>query len=136
VRAVSALVGGPAFLSSFVSRTRSNSNWEILLVQTKHVRALRCPLVASVELTDLESTAQLKAETSDLSLFGCQVKTENLWTVGAKVRIRITRNGAGFAAFARIAYARPKAGMGIVFTRIEPIDQSVLDAWLANLRSR
>jgi hypothetical protein len=37
-------------------------------------------------------------------------------------------------AHAKIAYARPMVGMGIVFTKIEPIDQSVLERWLADLR--
>ena len=99
-------------------------------------RALRYPFVASAELTDLHSMAQLKAETTDISMFGCHVNSADLWPVGAKVRVRILHNGAGFAAFARVAYARPELGMGIVFTRIEPIDRSVLDAWIANLRVR
>lgn len=97
-------------------------------------RALRYPFAASAELTDLQSMAQLKAETTDLSNFGCHVNTENLWPVGDKIRIRLMHNGAGFAAYGRIVYARPTLGMGIVFTRIEPIDHAVLDAWMANLR--
>lgn len=62
------------------------------------------------------------------------MNSADLWPVGAKIRIRIVHNGAGFAAFARIAHARPELGMGIVFTKVEPLDQVVLDAWLANLR--
>lgn len=104
-------------------------------VQSKP-RALRYPFVASAELTDLQSMAQLKAETTDLSVFGCHVNTPDLWSVGAKIRIRIVHNGAGFAAFARIVYALPISGMGIVFTGIEPTNQAVLDAWIANLRIR
>lgn len=102
-------------------------------VQSKP-RAVRYPFVASAELVNFQSSAELRAETADLSVFGCHVSSANLWPIGTKIRIRIVHNGARFAAFARIAHARPDLGMGIVFTKVEPLDQVVLDAWLANLR--
>ena len=107
----------------------------MILIQSRRPRARRYPCFAKVELTDLESATRLKAEVSDLSLFGCHVSTATLWPVGTRVRIRIAHNGASFAALAKVAYVQ-LLGMGVVFTSIDPIDQSVLDNWIAALRAR
>jgi hypothetical protein len=42
-------------------------------MQLERHRARRYPFHASIELTDLESESQTKAQTGDLSLFGCHV---------------------------------------------------------------
>ena len=42
-------------------------------MQPERHRARRYPFHASVELTDLQSETQVKAQTTDLSLFGCHV---------------------------------------------------------------
>lgn len=99
-------------------------------------RARRYSFVAIVELTDLESGSHLRAETTNLSLFGCHIKTDKIWAMGTKVRIRIVYKGASFAAMAKVAYARPIFGTGIVFTDVEPIDQEILEIWVAELRNR
>lgn len=106
------------------------------LTKVKQPRVYRYPLVAAVELTDLHSAAQLRAETSDLGLRGCNVKTNNVWTAGTMVRISITHGRSNFAAFGRVVYSRAKFGMGIVFTQKEPIDCKVLDRWIAEFNSK
>jgi hypothetical protein len=53
---------------------------------------------------------------------------------GAKVRIRIAHGSAKFTALGRVSYTTPDAGMGIVFTQIEPNDQLVLEKWVEGLR--
>lgn len=105
------------------------------MVQPK-LRARRFPFVAPITLTDLESSVQLKAGTSNLSVFGCHIATAVLWPVGTKIRIRIAHNGASCSALGRIVYGKPMKGMGILLTRVESIDQTVLDGWLAALRAR
>jgi PilZ domain-containing protein len=105
-------------------------------VQVERPRARRYFFIASIELTDLQSETQTKEKTSDLSLFGCYVDTLKPLAPGTKVRIKISHRGEHFQAQGKVANARPNAGMGIVFTRIELNDQLVLDRWIAEPRDR
>ena len=99
-------------------------------------RARRYPFVASIELTDLQSETQIREQTSDLSLFGSHVDTRKPLPPETKVRIEISHRSENFEALGKVTSARPNTGMGILFTRIEPHDQSVLDKWIAELRDQ
>lgn len=99
-------------------------------------RARRYAFRASVELTDLRSETQVKEQTSNLSLFGFHVAALKPLPQETKVRIRISYRGANFEALGRVVFAKIGAGMGILFTRIAPRDQAVLDRWIAELRDR
>lgn len=101
---------------------------------TEHPRARRYLFVVGIELTDVQSEAQIRERTSDLSLFGCHVDTLKLFPVGTRVRIRIAHRDANFTAFGRVAYVGANAGMGVAFTKIEQKDQLVLEKWLDELR--
>ena len=105
-------------------------------MQLERHRARRYSFHASIELTDLQSETQIKEQTSDLSLFGCHVDTVKPLAPGTKVRIKISHRGEYFEALGKVANARPNAGIGIVFTRIEPNDQLVLDKWIAEPRDK
>ncbi len=48
----------------------------------------------------------------------------------------ISHRSENFEALGKVTYARSNTGMGILFTRIEPHDQSVLDKWIAELRDQ
>jgi len=84
----------------------------------------------------VDADFQLKEKTTDLSLFGCHVATHNPWVTGTKVRIRISHNGASFSAVGTVAHVQPGVGMGILFTRIGPNEQMILDKWIAGLRDK
>lgn len=99
-------------------------------------RARRYPFVAAIELTDLQSEAQLREKTRDLSVFGCHVHGCASLPAGARVRLRITHNGSSFAASGKVAYSRPNEGIGIFFSKIEANDQRTLEKWIAELRGR
>jgi hypothetical protein len=99
-------------------------------------RASRYSFVTSIELTDVRSETHITERTRDLSLFGCRVDTLRPFPQGTKVKIRIAHRSANFEALGRVAYVRPNAGMGIVFTSIEPNDQLVLEKWIAELRDQ
>ena len=104
-------------------------------MQLERHRARRYPFCASIELTDLESETQTKAQTSDLSLFGCHVDTLKPLQAGTKVRIKISHRSENFEALGKVVYSRPnEGGMGIHFANIEPNDQVVLDKWIAERR--
>jgi hypothetical protein len=103
-------------------------------MQLERHRARRYFFHASIELTDLESETQTKAQTNDLSLFGCRVDTVKPLPAGTKVRIKISHRSESFEALGKVVYARQNEGMGIHFTNIEPNDQFVLDKWIAERR--
>jgi hypothetical protein len=103
-------------------------------VQLERHRSRRYPFQASVELTDVQSESQTTGRSSDLSLFGCHVNSLKPLALGTKVRIKIVHRGCNFQALGKVVYARLDAGMGIVFTSIQPSDQLVLDKWIAELR--
>ncbi len=105
-------------------------------MQLERHRARRYPFHARIELTDLQSETQIREQTSDLSLFGCHVDTRKPLPPETKVRIEISHRSENFEALGKVTSARSNAGMGILFTRIEPHDQSVLDKWIAELRDQ
>jgi c-di-GMP-binding flagellar brake protein YcgR len=85
-------------------------------------------------MTDLESETQINEQTCDLSLFGCGVNTQKAQPAGTRVRLRIVHAGANFVAVGKVAHAGKSSRMGVVFTKIEPNQQLVLEKWLAELR--
>ena len=105
-------------------------------VQIERHRARRYSFHASIDLTDLQSETQIREQTSDLSLFGCHVDTLKPLPPETKVRVKIAHRSENFAALGKVTYSRSNAGMGILFTLIEPHDQSVLDKWIAELRDQ
>ena len=104
-------------------------------METWRSRARRFPFTVHVELTDMETETQILGRTTDLSLYGCRVKTEKPFPTREKVWIKIAHEGANFVAAGRVA-SMLDGEMGIVFTKIEENDQSVLDKWIAELRER
>jgi hypothetical protein len=55
---------------------------------------------------------------------------------GTKVALRIMRGGITLAAFGKVVYSKPNAGMGIAFTEMEPSGQVILEKWIASLRTK
>jgi hypothetical protein len=105
-------------------------------VRVERPRARRYPFVASVELLDLHSDLRLQERVTDLSLYGCGVTASKPLAAGTKLRVRITSKGSTFSALGKVAYATPDGDMGIVFARIEPKDQIILEKWIGELRDR
>jgi PilZ domain-containing protein len=99
-------------------------------------RARRYTFITKIELTDVRSEIHVEDRTRDLSLFGCHVDTQKPFPQGTKLKVRIAHRSANFEALARVAYVRPNAGMGIVFTSIDPNDQLILEKWIAELRDQ
>ena len=99
-------------------------------------RARRYSFVAVVELTDIQSEAQIQARTSDLSLYGCCVEARKPFPRGTKVSMRITHRSANFVALGKVSYTKSEGEMGIVFTRIEPNNQLILEKWVEESRDQ
>lgn len=52
---------------------------------------------------------------------------------GTKVSLRIMRSGTTFAASGNVVYSKPKYGMGIAFTEIDPGNLATLGEWIEGL---
>jgi PilZ domain len=104
------------------------------VVHPERPRARRYPFVASIELVDVQSEIQSQGRVTDLSLYGCGANASKPLSAGTKLRIRIMSKGRTFSALGKVAYATGDGDMGIVFARIEPKDQIVLEKWIGELR--
>jgi PilZ domain len=96
-------------------------------------RARRYAFAATVELVEMETSAELHAQTTDISSFGCRVNASR-WVAGTKVRIRIFHRGAVLSALGVIANVQTKGAMGVSFTNIDDKQQLTLEKWLTELR--
>ena len=96
----------------------------------------RCPLVASAEVTELNSGTLLSGRTSELGLGGCYVDSLNPYPEGTLVVLRILRDQGVFETKAKVVYCDPRFGMGLAFTEMTPDQRSILEAWLAEIVSQ
>jgi PilZ domain len=112
----------------------SQKNKSVPPAKRRSVR--RCLLVASVEVNDLHSGAQLSARISELGLGGCYVDALNPFPEGTLVRLRILRDQGVFETEAKVAYCDPRFGMGLAFTAMTPDQRSLLETWLAEIVSQ
>jgi PilZ domain len=94
----------------------------------------RYKFIASGEVVEAESDARIETRVRDLSQQGCYVETDNALPLGTVTDVRITKRAQLFEARARVVYSRAGAGMGLVFTAIEPERLRTLETWLAESR--
>lgn len=110
----------------------SPSSQDLQPARQRSVR--RCPLVASVEVTEPGAGIQLlSARTSEFGLGGCYVDTLNPLPEGTLVRLRIHRDNGVFETNARVAYSQGTFGMGLAFTDMTSDHRAVLETWLAEM---
>jgi hypothetical protein len=95
-------------------------------------RAFRLYFGGAAEIADTNSKRRLLALTTDLSAFGCFVKTETPWPTGTEIAVKITHKGQAFVGLGTVAHARPELGMGIAFSAVTREDQEILDRWLSH----
>jgi hypothetical protein len=96
----------------------------------------RCPLVASVEVTELSSGTRLLGRSSELGLGGCYVDSLNPFPEGTLVELKILRDRGVFETKARVAYCDQRFGMGLAFTDMTSDQRSLLEAWLTEIVSQ
>ena len=101
-----------------------------------HPRARRYSFVTKIALTDVRLESHIEDQSSGLSLFGCCVETQGPSRQGTILKIRIPHRGANFEALWKVAHVRPNADIGIVFSRIDPDDQLILEKCIAELRNQ
>jgi hypothetical protein len=94
----------------------------------------RYKFIAAGEVVEADSGARMGTRVRDLSQQGCYVDTESALPLGTVTDVRITKGAQLFEAQARVVYSRAGAGMGLVFTVIEPEKLPTLETWLAESR--
>jgi hypothetical protein len=94
-------------------------------------RAPRYPFIAEAEVTEIASCTKLSARTSDVSISGCFLDTLNPSPQGTDIRVRISHASATFTALGTVVFVFPNMGMGVVFTRVEDNELTVLQEWLS-----
>src|SRR5258708_20538314 len=95
----------------------------------------RCPLVASAEVTELNSGTLLSGRTSELGLGGCYVDSLNPYPEGTLVVLRILRDQGVFETKAKLVYCDARFGMGLAFPDLNPDPRSLLEACLTDIAS-
>lgn len=98
-------------------------------------RVHRHPIIADIEVTDVQSGMQTRVHTKDLTLFGCSVVALNLFPKGTSVKIKLIHKGQELTALGKVVYARPDIGMGIAFTTVDPKHERIIEGWIAELEN-
>jgi hypothetical protein len=99
-------------------------------VYTEKRRSPRFPFVAVAEITDKESGGELVTQVSELSVNGCYVDEQNPFPSGTLVTLKIFSESKVFDATAKVLYAHPNLGMGLVFQEVSLHSGAVLREWL------
>jgi hypothetical protein len=103
---------------------------------TNQRSVLRCPLVASAEVTDLHSGTRLSARISELGVGGCYVDALTPFPEGTLVKLRIIRDQGAFESNGKVVYSHANFGMGVAFTNVMSDQRSILEAWIAEIVSK
>jgi hypothetical protein len=99
-------------------------------VYTEQRRSPRFPFVAVAEVTEKESGGALVTRVSELSANGCYIDEQNPFPSGTIVTLKIFSESELFEATARVLYAHPNLGMGLVFQDVSLRSGAVLRKWL------
>jgi hypothetical protein len=113
-------------------RTTDGTSHKVSLRDRRY--AIRYPFAADAEVLDLESGIRSDGITSDISLGGCFVCTSKPLAVRSRTRVTLKRKGESVEALAMVRIVKPRIGMGLEFLDIESGSNSILVAWLGQLR--
>ena len=94
-------------------------------------RAVRYPIVASVEVRQRQTRVRVLARTSDLSVTGCYIDTLNPLPGGTEGELQIAHNNETVTVRGTVAYARANMGMGVQFNLMDEYQLKTLQRWIA-----
>ena len=95
----------------------------------------RHPFVALAELIGVGNNQRVAAQTTQLSSTGCYLGAVNPYPEGARIKIRLKKDGETFESTARVLHVHAEFGMGVIFEDVPPEQQRILDSWLEKARS-
>lgn len=93
-------------------------------------RTPRYIFIASAELFEQQSEVRVASRVSELSLHGCYLDMMNPFPAGTLVLVKIFAGDLTFQSKAKIIYATPNMGAGLVFMDVEPKYDYILRRWL------
>jgi PilZ domain len=93
-------------------------------------RTPRIPFVAVAELAEMESGTSLTGQVNELSSGGCYVQSHTTLALDTALTIKIFADGECFEAKAKVIYAHPNFGMGLVFQGLSLQSGNLLRQWL------
>jgi hypothetical protein len=93
----------------------------------------RYAVSATLEAVELQSKARFNGRISDLSRGGCYVDTMTSLSVGAILKLRISREGSSFESKAKVMGSAAGMGMSLMFTDTEPAQTEILEKWVSEL---
>jgi hypothetical protein len=94
-------------------------------------RVARHTFEAQVELVNVSSNERMESITSDVSTFGCFVKTASPFPKGTPVTLKVVHNGRAFKAEGDVVFILTDIGMGIAYSEIAPEDFDVIREWIS-----
>ena len=99
----------------------------------------RVPRIAFAGVAELAAAGPSKhiiAAATNLSRFGCFIKTTAGFPMGCQVSLRVTSEGEEFSSAGEVLYVLPGKGMGIKFGAFSPKDRRVLEGCLSESEPR
>lgn len=93
-------------------------------------RVPRITFKATSVVAEIGSTQVVVAQTTELSRYGCFVKTIQPYPQGTRVHIEMAEAGTTFSALGVVAYVAGD-GMGVIFSMVEPENYEILAQWLS-----
>lgn len=93
-------------------------------------RLPRISFKATSVVAEIGSTQIVVAQTTELSRYGCFVKTIEPYPQGTRVRIEMAEAGTTFSASGVVAYVAGD-GMGVIFSMVDPENYEILAQWLS-----
>jgi hypothetical protein len=93
-------------------------------------RTPRYIFIASAELYEERTDVRVASRVSELSLHGCYLDMMNPFPMGTLVLLKIFAGDLTFQSKAKIIYATPNVGAGLVFLDVEPKYEFILKRWL------
>lgn len=95
----------------------------------------RHPFVALAELIGVGNNQRVSAQTTQLSTTGCYLGAANPFPEGARIQIRLVKDGATFESEGRVLHVHAEFGMGVIFENVPPEQQNQLDSWLSETQT-
>jgi hypothetical protein len=96
----------------------------------------RYSFIAKIEVLDGESGNRMVCATSNVSRYGCHVKTLTPLLPDTAVKLKITYGGGVFESLGKVVYAIAGEGMGIHFGDVSAQGQILLKEWLTEIGAK
>jgi hypothetical protein len=93
-------------------------------------RTPRYIFIASAELYEERSDVRVATRVSELGLHGCYLDMMNPFPAGTLILLKIFAGDLTFQSKAKIVYATPNVGAGVLFLDVETKYDYILRRWI------